>query len=113
VLLSNGDGTFASQTPIPNATLFISGNVGDFNGDGHADLLLGGNGEPYLFLGKGDGTFTQQAIPNGSFPGGYASKALGDFNGDKHLDAVLADSNDPGCQAGSIDYFPGAAGFMD
>jgi hypothetical protein len=113
VLLSNGDGTFASQTPIPNATLFISGNVGDFNGDGLADLLLGGNGEPYLFLGKGDGTFTQQAIPNGSFPGGYASKALGDFNGDKHLDAVRADSNDPGSQAGSIDYFPDAAGFMD
>jgi hypothetical protein len=110
VLLSNGDGTFTAQTPIPNATLFISGSVGDFNGDGHADLLLGGNGEPYLFLGKGDGTFTQQAIPNGSFPGGYTSEATGDFNGDKHLDAVLADSSDPGSQAGSIDYYPGAAG---
>jgi hypothetical protein len=110
VLLSNGDGSFTPQTPIPNATLFISGNVGDFNGDGHADLLLGGNGEPYLFLGKGDGAFTQQAIPNGSFPGSYSSEALGDFNGDKHLDAVLADSSDPGSQAGSIDYYPGAAG---
>lgn len=110
VLLSNGDGTFTPQTPIPNATLFISGSVGDFNGDGHADLLLGGNGEPYLFLGKGDGTFTQQAIPNGSFPGSYQSEAIGDFNGDKHLDAVLADSSDPGSQAGSIDYYPGAAG---
>jgi hypothetical protein len=110
VLLSNGDGTFAPQTPIPNATLFISGKVGDFNGDGHPDLLLGGNGEPYLFLGKGDGTFTQQAIPNGSFPGSYGSEALGDFNGDKHLDAVLADASDPGSQAGSIDYFPGAPG---
>lgn len=110
VLLSKGDGTFAVQTPVPNATLFLSGKVADFNGDGHADLLLGGNGEPYLFLGKGDGTFTQQSIPNGSFPGGYAGEAVGDFNGDKYLDAVLADSSDPGYQAGSIDYYPGAAG---
>lgn len=110
VLLSKGDGTFTPQTPIPNATLFLSGKVADFNGDGHADLLLGGNGLPYLFLGKGDGTFTEQAIPNGSFPGGYQSEAVGDFNGDKHLDAVLADSSDPGFQAGSIDYYPGAAG---
>lgn len=112
VLLSNGDGSFTPQTPIPNATLFLSGQVGDFNGDGHADLLLGGNGEPYLFLGKGDGTFTQQAIPSGSFPGSYPSETIGDFNGDKHLDAVLADASDPGSQAGSIDYFPGAAGGM-
>jgi Bacterial Ig-like domain (group 3)/FG-GAP-like repeat len=110
VLLSNGDGTFAPQTPIPNATLFVSGKVADFNGDGHPDLLLGGNGEPYLFLGKGDGTFTQVSIPNGSFPGAYSGEAVDDFNGDKLLDAVLADSSDPGSQAGSIDYYPGAAG---
>lgn len=108
-LLGQGDGTFSQQPGIANSFGFLSGKLADFNGDGHLDLFLGGDGEPYLFIGKGDGTFTQQSIPNGSSPGDYFSLAVGDLNGDKLLDVVGADSGAPGGQGGSIDVFPAAA----
>jgi hypothetical protein len=109
-MLGQGDGTFSQQPGIANSFGFLSGKLADFNGDGHLDLFLGGDGEPYLFMGKGDGTFTQQSIPNGSFPGDYFSAAVGDLNGDKLLDAVGGDYGDPGNQGGSIDVFPANAG---
>ena len=105
VLLSNGDGTFAVQPPIPGSFGFLSGKVADFNGDGHADLFLGGNGSPYLFLGKGDGSFTQGSVGKGSFPGQYTGISAGDFNGDKKLDGIAADIGGNG--VGSLDFFPG------
>jgi hypothetical protein len=108
-LLGQGDGTFSQQPGIANSFGFLSGKLADFNGDGHLDLFLGGDGEPYLFIGKGDGTFTQQSIPNGSSPGDYFSLAVGDLNGDKLLDVVGADSGAPGSQGGSIDVFPAVA----
>ncbi len=105
VLLSNGDGTFAVQPPISGSFGFLSGKVADFNGDGHADLFLGGNGSPYLFLGKGDGSFTQGSVGKGSFPGQYTGISAGDFNGDKKLDGIAADIGGNG--VGSLDFFPG------
>jgi hypothetical protein len=111
VLLSNGDGTFSPQPAIPGSFGFLSGKVVDLNGDGHADLLLGGNGSAYVFLGKGDGTFAQQAIPGGSFPGAYFSVTAGDFRGSQHLDMVLADTGVRGGQwGGTIDFYPSGAG---
>jgi hypothetical protein len=92
VLLSNGDGTFTVQTPIPGSFGFLSGKVADFNGDGHADLFLGGNGSPYLFLGKGDGSFSQGSVGIGTSPGLYSGVSAGDFNGDKKLDGIAANS---------------------
>ena len=109
-LLSNGDGTFTPQPGIAGSFGFLGGEVIDLNGDGHKDLVLGGNGTPYVFFGKGDGTFTQQSIPAGSFPGDYFSITVGDFRGTKNSDVVMADTGDPSGQAGSIDVFPGAAG---
>ena len=105
VLLSNGDGTFAVQPPIPGSFGFLSGKVADFNGDGHADLFFGGDGSPYLFLGKGDGSFSQGSVGNGTFPGLYSSVSAGDFNGDKKLDGIAADLGGNG--VGSLDVFPG------
>lgn len=110
-LLGNGDGTFQEQPGIPNSFGFLSGQVADFNGDGHLDVFLGGNGQPYLFFGRGDGSFVQQSVSSGSFPGDYFSVAVGDINGDKVLDVVGADTGDPGgSTGGSIDIFPGQAG---
>jgi hypothetical protein len=108
VLLGNGDGTFAVQPPIAGSFGFLSGKVADFNGDGHLDLFLGGNGMPYLFLGKGDGAFSQGTISPGSFPGGaYFGISAGDFNGDKKLDGIATNLGNPGTALGSIVFFPG------
>ena len=107
VLLASGGGHFAVQPPLPGSFGFESAKLADFNGDGHTDVFLGGNGEPYLYLGRGDGTFIQQAVPNGSFPGSYGSVTAGVFSGSGHVDAVSADFSDPGYMQGSIDVFPG------
>ena len=107
VLLGNGDGTFTQLPEIPGSFGFLSGEIADFNNDGHPDLFLGGNGKPYLYLGNGDGTFVPQTIPDGSFPGSYQSVLIGDFNGDKKLDAIAVDYSDPPFSAGTLNLFVG------
>jgi hypothetical protein len=85
--------------------------VGDFNGDGLADLAVANRGDNgttnpgslSILLGKGDGTF--QAAVNyaaGTFP--YAV-AVGDFNRDGIADLVLANhgSNDVSVLLGNGD----------
>jgi len=76
VLLSNGDGTFASPTGLnvpfpPNITDVPCSSYeigsGDLNADGNQDLILAtcddnGNSDAIIFLGNGDGTFESPAI---------------------------------------------------
>ena len=67
--------------------------VGDFNGDGKADLAVTCGNFDFLaiFLGKGDGTFTQKTIiPTGLVPWRVA---IGDFNGDGIADLAVANSS--------------------
>jgi Bacterial Ig-like domain (group 3)/FG-GAP-like repeat len=77
VLLSNGDGTFASPTELNVSSPPNIGNVqcssyeigsGDLNSDGRQDLILAtcdddmGDSDAIIFLGKGDGTFGGQIV---------------------------------------------------
>jgi hypothetical protein len=90
VLLSNGDGTFA--TPI-NYSITGNGLAGgtftDINGDGKLDLLILDNATPaniIAVLGNGDGTF-QTPTTLGQLTTSAPNNILfADFNGDGKID---------------------------
>ena len=68
--------------------------VGDFNGDGKADLAATNfNGmNVSVFLGNGDGTFRPQVVYDvGSYPD---SIAVADFNGDGKADLAVVNESD-------------------
>jgi hypothetical protein len=82
----------AVQTPIGNTALVA---LGDFDGDGKADLLAkSADGPVRLFKGTGDGHF--MPTPFGQLPAvqNVTDIAVGDFNHDMKLD--LAMSHGPG-----------------
>ena len=94
VLLGNGTGGFTPATGSP----FGVGSgpralaVGDFNGDGQADIAVGNYGSNSLtiLLGNGTAGFTQATgSPIGVGTNPY-SIALGDFNGDGITDLAVA-----------------------
>ena len=94
VLLGNGDGTFtpAAVSPVVGF-LPYSVAVGDFNGDGKADLVTSNAGSDTVtvLLGNGDGTFTVTANPKVGATPNFA--AAGDFNGDGLSDLAAANND--------------------
>jgi len=93
ILLGRGDGSFASPAAYPVeqfvGPLYLM--EGDFNDDGHADLVASGRSLAFdLFFGAGDGTFSRATTP----PAGihYADfSTAGDFNGDGSDDLAVVD----------------------
>jgi uncharacterized protein (TIGR03437 family) len=92
VLLGNGDGTF--QAAVNYSAGYSSVVVGDFNGDGKADLAVTNLNSPNVsvLVGKGDGTF--QAAVNYQAGRDPESLAVGDFNGDGVSDLAVSNALD-------------------
>ena len=87
VFLGAGNGTFTSSTSL--ALAYGAVTVGDFNGDGFADIAVGSLVATTVpvFLGDGTGNFT--AAPNPIALGGISDLVTADFNGDGLPDLAL------------------------
>jgi hypothetical protein len=86
------------QQGVSIETPFAASGVrlGDFDGDGKADVLLAlqSNGKPSaaILRGRGDFTFEAPQFIEGGFNAG--GLARGHYNGDNKLDFALVDTQD-------------------
>jgi hypothetical protein len=97
ILLGIGDGSFQTAQLYPVESRLVSVAVGDFNGDGHTDLAVGGynhatqQGTVSILLGNGDGTFQMaQSYEVNYGANGGSTVAVADYNSDGHLDLAVA-----------------------
>jgi hypothetical protein len=134
IAVAQTKGTFAAginypagPATVPSNTGYLFGgispievHVGDFNGDGKADIVAaascgsGGNGgagilncpasgnAAVVYLSNGDGTF-QPGMPSGTISG-LRSIAVGDFNGDGKLDIAAGSDclSSSDCSSGAM-----------
>lgn len=96
VLRGNGDGTFTPGQTVGSYFQEIYVGTGDFDDDGHLDLLFSGHGNEgenvEVLLGNGDLTFGYDASSRTTVPVGRdtAGTAVGDFDEDGSLDIAVA-----------------------
>lgn len=118
-LINSGDGKTYTKRNLPphyngvnGATVALAG--ADVNGDGNMDVLavtvdvsstnFYGNSKLELYLGNGDGTFTDASsnIASNTFTGWPEWIRTGDFDKDGHVDFVLTASSSVGTISGTF-----------
>jgi hypothetical protein len=106
-----GNLTSPTQIPVPGEAISVA--IGDVNGDGHNDIVVGSTDESSIIVvpGHGNGTFGGEPIAQVTSPGPYThdpvSLALGRFDGDGNLDLVTANGPAPGADPTTISTFKG------
>jgi hypothetical protein len=108
IMLGNGDGTFTvghSFTPVTDSGLGNASAIAlaDFNGDHIPDIAVsdGYSGYTWIYLGKGNGTFT---LADTQKYGGN-SVVAGDFNADGKQDVAF--TSGPGVSGTTVGVFLG------
>jgi hypothetical protein len=96
ILMGNGDGTFQGEVDYATGGNGASPSavaIGDFNGDGIADLAVTNSNSNTVgvLLGVSGGTFEAQVSYGASTV--PRSVVVGDFNGDGNLDLAVADGS--------------------
>ena len=110
-----GDGTFNAPISIPVGNGPSSVVTGDFNGDGNQDFIVTNFSDNTfsVFLGKGDGTFTQLAGSPFALQTNVQdpiAMAVADFNGDGKLDLAIVNQKTiqtPPITQGNVVVFEG------
>jgi len=92
LLLGNGDGTFQAPTSVIPASGSLA--AADLTGNGKLDLVVGTLPVVQIFLGNGNGTFSNASnyvvnLPI-ALPGPYGTISIADFNLDGKLDIAPA-----------------------
>src|SRR5262249_1201027 len=97
-LLRRGGGSLGAAIQRTAGTEATSAVLDDFNGDGINDIAtVAFNAYPNdgsVFLGHGDGTFSDPIPFTGAAYTGAFAIASGDFNGDGRRDVAVADIGD-------------------
>lgn len=88
-----GDGHGGFTSGLSQSVPGVQIAMGDFDGDGKADLLIyndpAGEASAYVYYGDGTGHFPDSLTL--SLPGGYASFSVGDANSDGKSDVLAVD----------------------
>ena len=88
IRLGDGTGKFGASKILYAFASIIK--LGDVNGDGKLDLLLGGGSKVTIQLGDGTGSFAPAFPASATLPSGGATElATTDLNGDGKLDFVM------------------------